>query len=117
MPEEEGIILDIESGLKSANGDRALYMELLGTFVQEHGPAIDQIRAALDQGDRELAMRLTHTIKGAAAVIGAFTLSRGAAELEQRLEQEETAVTDKALTRVARELDRVMNIITTIDNG
>ncbi len=63
--------LDYALGLQRTIGNRKLYLSLLGKFVKGQKHAAAAIRTALEEGDRETAERLAHTVKGSAGNIGA----------------------------------------------
>ena len=71
--------LDAKDGLKRVAGNRKLYEKLLRQFVEQQGPAVEQITAAQAQGDNALAERLAHTLKGVAGNIGAKSVQSTAA--------------------------------------
>ncbi|MBK1717620.1 PAS domain-containing hybrid sensor histidine kinase/response regulator [Thiocystis violacea] len=74
--------LDVESGLRSVGGNRPLYLRLLRKFAQNHADDMTRVREALALGDQEQARRLSHTLKGTAATLGALETRTLAAELE-----------------------------------
>ena len=74
--------LDTATGLTRVGGNRRLYLRLLGQFVEQQGPAVGQIMRALEAGDRALAERLAHTLKGVAGSIGAGPVQASAGVLE-----------------------------------
>ena len=59
------------TGLSRVGGNRKLYLKLLRQFIEQQGPAVEQITEALARGDIALAERLAHTLKGVAGNIGA----------------------------------------------
>jgi HPt (histidine-containing phosphotransfer) domain-containing protein len=69
--------------LSRVGGNRKLYLKILRQFVEQHGPAIDQVGDALAKGDHALAERLAHTLKGVAGNIGAAGVQSAAAALER----------------------------------
>ena len=81
LPDVAGI--DVAGGLKRVAGNRKLYRSLLEQFVNKQGDAAAQIAAALQGGDRELAGRLAHTVKGVAGNLGIGQV-QGAAESVER---------------------------------
>ncbi|MFC3914328.1 response regulator [Pseudaeromonas sharmana] len=83
LPDIAGI--DTALGLSRVMGNRALYRSLLQKFVAGQRDCISRIRVALAAGDRALAERLAHTLKGVSGNIGASTLQQQAAELEKHL--------------------------------
>jgi two-component system sensor histidine kinase/response regulator len=81
LPRIEG--LDTKDGLARVAGNRKLYLKLLRQFVEQQGPAVGQITAALAQSDVPLAERLAHTLKGVAGNIGAKAVQAAAGALEK----------------------------------
>src|SRR5262249_39079919 len=81
IPAIEG--LDTKDGLSRIAGNRKLYSKLLRQFIEQQGPALEQITVALAQGDTVLAERLAHTLKGVAGNIGAKSVQESAGTLEK----------------------------------
>ncbi len=79
--------LDTVRGLANHMDDVALYRRMLGMFVDDFNTTPSRLRAALDTGDFPLARRLAHSLKSAAATLGAHALAAAARELEQSYEQ------------------------------
>ncbi|MGA1622654.1 MAG: response regulator, partial [Synechocystis sp.] len=94
--------LDIPLGLRRSLGKETLYLSLLRKFVAGQATVVDQIRQAMADGDRPVARRLAHTLKGVAGNIGATTLQAQATTLEQTLKANspdwETAIATLAAT-------------------
>src|SRR5262249_55302730 len=90
-------------------GNRKLYLKLLRQFTEQQGPAVTQISAALDQGDRGLAERLAHTLKGVAGNIGAKEIQVAAGTLEKFI-REKAALSEiqTAKGQVAATLDPLL---------
>jgi two-component system sensor histidine kinase/response regulator len=103
LPQVAGV--DVASGLKRVAGNVALYRNLLGKFVEGQADAPDAIRKALRAGDRALAERLSHTLKGVSGNIGASRVQTAAAEVERAVrEGAETRELLTALDGVLREV-------------
>ncbi|APW35908.1 hypothetical protein RD110_00685 [Rhodoferax koreense] len=79
--------LDGQVGLRRVAGNQALYLRLLGQFLQNHSQTPQHLDQALERGDREAALRMAHTIKGVAGNIGLGPLAQAAAALEDALRQ------------------------------
>jgi two-component system sensor histidine kinase/response regulator len=77
--------LDVAVGLRRAGGKHSLYLRLLRRFTATQALTVRNIRAALDNHDTELAVRLAHTLKGLAGNIGAVPLQTAAAPLESSI--------------------------------
>lgn len=78
-------VIDICDGLDRVMGDRDLYARMLRRFRKDYIDGDNPIRVAMDAGDRALAHRLSHTLKGAAGMIGARPLHQAACTLETAL--------------------------------
>ena len=83
LPELDG--LDTEQGLQNTGGSTNLYVKLLREFPGKNAEAGQNIRAAREAGREEEAMRLAHSVKGAASSLGATHLREAARELEEAL--------------------------------
>jgi signal transduction histidine kinase/DNA-binding response OmpR family regulator len=77
--------IDTEGALRRVVGNRKLYMDLLKRYVEGQGDAVAKIREALAAGDRAIAERLAHTLKGVSGNIGAGEAQAVAAELEKAI--------------------------------
>ncbi len=77
--------IDLRWGLERIGGNRRLFHKLLLEFVAHHGNALEVLSKLLKEGDYSSAQRELHTLKGVAGNIGALTLQREAARLEQAL--------------------------------
>jgi two-component system sensor histidine kinase/response regulator len=75
--------LDTKDGLGRVAGNRKLYLKLLGQFIEQQGPTLEEITSALAKGDAALAERLAHTLKGVAGNIGAKAVQAAAGTLEK----------------------------------
>ena len=89
--------LNVDAGLKSMRGRLSAYVRMLGLFAGSHGDDIATIRANLALGDRTVAQRIAHTLKGLAATLGAGTLHRDALALEMAVHQklDDTVLRDR----------------------
>ena len=81
---------DLERTLERLNQDQALTLRLLQQFLRDFKPDdwAGQFDAAHADGQQATAQRLVHTLKGAAANIGAVRLQTAAAALEVALQDE-----------------------------
>ncbi|MBZ2206484.1 Hpt domain-containing protein [Massilia soli] len=78
-------LVDVADGIDRVMGDRELYGRMLRRFRKDYSGGDQPIRTALASGDRALAHRLSHTLKGAAGMIGARQLHHAASALETAL--------------------------------
>jgi len=108
-----GAPLDLASGIERVMGDRGMFARILSRFRLDYGRTAAAIRTALADGDRPLAQRLTHTLKGASGLIEARPLHLQAVALEQvlRAHSDHRGAMDRLeteLNRVLRELDKLL---------
>lgn len=84
--EPHGPAVNHAGGVARLMGDNALFARVLARFRNEYRQAAAGIRTALGNGDTPLALRLVHTLKGAAGMIEAVPLRHAAHALEQILQ-------------------------------
>jgi signal transduction histidine kinase/DNA-binding response OmpR family regulator/HPt (histidine-containing phosphotransfer) domain-containing protein/CHASE3 domain sensor protein len=110
LPEIEGI--DLAGGLKRVAGNKRLYRSLLEQFPSKQGEAGAQIAAALQSGNRELAGRIAHTVKGVAGNLGIGSV-QSAAEKVERAIREQTGTGAPLLEEFASTLSGMVRAIRT----
>ena len=74
--------IDTKAALRRTGGNRLRYEALLRKFAQPSQGGVEEIRAALAAGDVSTAARAAHSLKGAAANLGATALAESAAKVE-----------------------------------
>src|SRR5262245_17885828 len=74
--------IDVRAGLKRTGGNQKRYEALLRKFAEQQAGTIASIRTALVGSDTATAERVAHSLKGAAATLGANSLSEAAARVE-----------------------------------
>ncbi|MGC1451013.1 MAG: PAS domain S-box protein [Candidatus Sulfotelmatobacter sp.] len=85
FPSVDGV--DVSSGLKRVAGNTRLYRDLLVQFAAKQSNVDSEIFAALESGDRELAERFAHTVKGVAGNLGLGAVFGAAETLERALSE------------------------------
>lgn len=83
-PTREYRTLDVRAALELVDGDRELFEELLQLFARDCPNQAAEIRGAFERGDARQLERLAHTVKGAAASLGAKGVSQAARALEEQ---------------------------------
>jgi PAS domain S-box-containing protein len=110
LPEVDG--LDVAQGLRRVVGNRKLYLKLLRQFVEGHADEADAIRESLDKGDRAVAERLAHTVKGTAGNLAAGPVQAAAGALERAIRDGADAGRVEALrSRLADALGRLCSAL------
>ncbi len=74
--------IDLEAGLRCVRGKLTTYVRLLTLFAQGHADDVAALHRHLATGALDEAQRLAHSLKGAAATLGAVAVCLRAQELE-----------------------------------
>ena len=90
LPEIAGV--NLADGLKRVAGNRRLYRDLLRQFAEKQGDAAAQISTALESGDKSLAERIAHTVKGVAGNIGITEVQSAAQKVEKAIREGQDSV-------------------------
>jgi signal transduction histidine kinase/HPt (histidine-containing phosphotransfer) domain-containing protein len=77
--------LDVARGLAALRGKTARYVELLHQFVASHADDMARLAALLANGERDAAVRMAHSLKGAAATLGIDRLAQVSRRVELAL--------------------------------
>ena len=79
--------MNVARGLAVLRGNATKYLALLRRLVASHSNDMTLLASSLAAGDHETALRLAHTLKGAAATLGVDQLSEAARGLELLLRE------------------------------
>jgi len=101
--------IDTSTALKRTGGNRKRYESLLSRFADSQASAVGEIRAALTVNDSPTAERIAHSLKGAAANLGATTLAEAAARAEAAIDSKLSI--SPTLEELARTLDSAIGSI------
>ena len=99
--------IDTKSALRRTGGNPKRYEMLLRKFAES--AAVEEIRDALAKGDMATAARAAHSLKGAAANLGATAVAEAAAKVEKEIQTGET--TPPALDGMAASLRTTVQAI------
>lgn len=100
---------DTDSGVRRIGGKRDRYHLLLRKFAVQEVQAVDTIRSALAAGDKTLAERTAHSLKGAASTLGVNALAAAAASAETALKASRSL--DGELDTLSRSLKAVIEAV------
>jgi HPt (histidine-containing phosphotransfer) domain-containing protein len=103
----DGPAVNHAGGVARLMGDDALFGRVLTRFRNEYRQAAAGILDAHEEGNTQLALRLVHTLKGAAAMIEAVPLRRQADAVERALHDGASDI-HGSLARLQAELERVL---------
>ena len=105
LPVIEG--LDTAAGLHFAGDRRALYLRVLGMFLDTYRPAPELLRRLAANGDFAALRDFAHKLKGSAGVIGAAGIAASA----ERLQREAGAGAAEALKESGELADTLANFL------
>ena len=100
--------MQVERGLAALRGNRPKYLDLLDRLVASHAQAMAQLADSLAAGDAETALRLAHSLRGAAATLGADPLADRAMALETLLRTHAPASESAALRTGMQAVDAAL---------
>ena len=80
--------VDIKTALRRTGGNPKRYEMLLRKFAES--TSVEEVRGALAKGDTATAARAAHSLKGAAANLGATTVAEAAAKVETAIQKGES---------------------------
>ncbi|MBF0561301.1 MAG: response regulator [Alphaproteobacteria bacterium] len=109
--------IDTASGLARMTGNASAYRRLLIKFADNQANTLVELRTAVDHGDFELAVRLSHTLTGVAGNVGATALQQTARNLETALITGTTECLEGLLATTAHELRQVISSIRAIQSS
>jgi CheY-like chemotaxis protein len=98
----------IEKSQEEEDYDEALRNELTADFVKDNQNTFSEIINALNFNDIKLALRLAHTLKSTAALIGKPSLQEAALAVEEKLRNEKNETTEDDMQTLERELNQVL---------
>lgn len=83
--------VDATLAVRRLGGNLVLYRQILRIFAHSHAHAVSDIAQALATGQPDAAVRLSHTMQGAVATLGAPALAQSFFDLEAAIEAGEAA--------------------------
>ncbi|WP_448681566.1 response regulator [Pseudomonas nicosulfuronedens] len=102
--------IDTHAGLATCAGKSALYERLLQRFASSYRDFIDEFRALDSISDPTARRRAAHTLRGAAANIGAVELAKAATALEDACQ---VGAAEEVLSRLLFDLQGQLEIVQT----
>ncbi len=102
---------DTAAGLQRLNGNKRLYNDILQKFYENNLHTVEQIKSAVQNADKELSVRLAHTVKGVAGNLGAIALHQAALLLESELKKDTPEKYDEYLSDFDEKLHRSLEEI------
>jgi len=107
--------IDVKAGLATTQNNATLFRKLLRRFQNTQGDFPRQFREALDAGEKEVAIRLAHSLKGVAGNLGVRQVQAAALALETACREEAPERIEIAFGEVAQRLQIVLQGLKLLD--
>jgi CheY-like chemotaxis protein/HPt (histidine-containing phosphotransfer) domain-containing protein len=107
----------IEEGVRRVGGDRVFYYSILKQFAANYSGEAEKLEASFSSGDMKTLVLLAHTMKGAAATIGAGPLADRAEELQRMASANDPVPTEdisRGIKEFSESLDAVLSSIDSV---
>jgi two-component sensor histidine kinase/HPt (histidine-containing phosphotransfer) domain-containing protein len=108
---------DLPAALARCNGMTKLIRRLMVSFQRSYATAAADLRRHLAEGRAEDAERLAHSLKGAAATLGALELAQLAGEMERVLREHQSRDLSLLLSRLEKALDAALAAANSLGPG
>lgn len=105
------LIYNREEVLERLDGDEELLREVVDLFLEQSRHQIRELQAALAAGEPAQIRHQAHSLKGAAAGLGAQALSHTAAQLELAGKKGELKEVPELLRALEKELERFQQAV------
>ncbi|MDX8396793.1 MAG: response regulator [Mariprofundaceae bacterium] len=109
--------IDTESGIQRVGGNKKLYRNILMKFRDSQQHVITEVKQAVAVDDLDLAIRITHSLKGVAGNISAKHLHVVTEELELALESAQLDEAAAIYDTVELELKRVFEDLLALESA
>jgi two-component system, sensor histidine kinase and response regulator len=97
-------VFDFDQSLRRFDGDRELYRDLIGFFLEDSPKLLEQVRQGMHDGDAKSARRAAHTLKGLAANFTARRAVDAADAVERLAAGHALASAQDAVARLEQEI-------------
>ncbi len=101
-------LIDIQAGINRSGGQTDTYCQLLRYYYDEYINFGDQLKSLLHAKQRQQAIELVHSLRGAAGNLGAAKVELLAGKLEHDLNYSEQPPSIEALNRVHQQLVKTL---------
>ena len=101
--------MDVESALKRVNGKRPILKHMMEQFALDYDLFMNQLRLMIKHRDQKSAIRMLHTLKGAAGYLSADRLVAAASEADAIIRQAEPD--EEELRQTLFDLERELLIL------
>jgi signal transduction histidine kinase/DNA-binding response OmpR family regulator/HPt (histidine-containing phosphotransfer) domain-containing protein len=107
--------LTLEAALARLHGNTVLYRHMLRSFLENYAHAADLLQKQVQAGDLQAASRLTHSLTGVCANIGAHDLFQAVRACDDALHAGQKEVLPARLAEFERRFARLMAALEQLD--
>lgn len=100
-------IIEIKDVLRRLQDDKQLLIELVTIFLDGAPEGFEKVQQLIDQGDFSALSDAAHSLKGAAANIGAQKLAKSFLKIEEAAKQKEIRGAHEAFENASNELNEL----------
>jgi len=104
--------LNVQDALARCAGDKDFLKEMLSEFLQLSGDQMSAIQQAIGGNDADTLTKQAHSIKGAAANLGAESVASVALELEMMGRKSQLDQAGDAFDRLRQQVDALNEYVT-----
>jgi CheY-like chemotaxis protein len=116
VPEEQEVpVLNTAQALEVTGGNASILKRVTKVFLGNIPGEVDQLKQAIEAGQREEARRLAHSIKGASASLGGSRTQRVAFQIEQAAQIPDLDQAKALFPAFRTEFDRLIEALSAID--
>jgi len=108
---EELVPFDRNDVLRRLDGDEVLLRDVIRLFIEDSPRLVQEIRAAIENGDSKQLQAAAHRLKGAASNLAVMSLAEASRVLELLGERGEVGSAMEAWQRLNEEADRADSIL------
>lgn len=100
--------VDLALAMRWLGGDRRLLQELVEIFVDDGPKRLEAMRVAMTAANVGQLEQVAHSLKGAAAILGAARLQNAALALEEAAHDGHAENSPYLVAQIAREVEQVI---------
>jgi HPt (histidine-containing phosphotransfer) domain-containing protein len=104
-------VLDLPGAIDRFGGDQQLLRELTVIFLEDNVGLLQELKAALAEGDRERTERFAHSLKGIAANLGGQRVEAAAVAVEDAARAGRLERATLAIEPLTVELNRLVDAL------
>lgn len=102
-------VCDYQGALARLGGDKDLYSDLVGFFVEDAPPLLDELRAAIAAENSTVTKQSAHKLKGLCLGCGGVQAAGVAQKVEEAATADELSDAESLADRLAAEIDSLVD--------